>query len=93
MPGLPRAMYMNLAFQIFQTPKYIAVVYEYSHTYRIIYTDGTPHIQGIDFWMGDSRGHWEGNTLVVDATNFNDQTWFDMSGNFHSDALHLVDGT
>ena len=91
MPGLPRATYMNLAFQIVQTPKYIAMMYEYSHTNRIIYMDGSPHIEGIEFWMGDSRGRWEGDTLTVDVTNFNDQTWFDMAGNFHSEALHLVE--
>jgi hypothetical protein len=91
MPGLPRATYLPLAFQIFQTPKYIAFVYEYSHTYRIVYTDGSKHIDGIEFWMGDSRGRWQGNTLVVDVTNFNDQTWLDAAGNFHSEAMHLVE--
>ncbi|HUK37255.1 MAG TPA: hypothetical protein VLV86_25240, partial [Vicinamibacterales bacterium] len=45
----------------------------------------------IDFWMGDSRGHWEGDTLVVQVTNHNDKTWFDMTGNFHSDAMVLVE--
>src|SRR6185503_7123751 len=44
-----------------------------------------------DTWMGWSRGHWEGDTLVVDVTSFNDQTWFDRAGNFHSDALHVVE--
>jgi hypothetical protein len=91
MPGIPRATYLNLAFQIAQTPKYIAMMYEYSHTNRIIYMDGSPHVEGIEFWMGDSRGRWERDTLVVDVTNFNDQTWFDMAGNFHSEALHVVE--
>jgi hypothetical protein len=41
--------------------------------------------------MGDSRGRWEGDALVVDSTDFNDQTWFDRAGDFHSDALHVVE--
>ena len=45
----------------------------------------------LEFWMGDSRGRWEGDTLVVDVVHFNDQTWFDRAGNFHSDALHVVE--
>jgi hypothetical protein len=91
MPGVPRATTMGMAFQIFQTPTFVAITYEYAHTYRIIYTDGSPHVQGIDFWMGDSRGRWEGETLVVDVKGFNDKTWFDAAGNFHSDALHVVE--
>lgn len=91
MPGVPRATYLGLPFQIVQTPKYISITYEYSHTFRIIYMDGSKHIDGIEFWMGDSRGQWEGDTLVVDVKNFNDETWFDMAGNFHSDALRVVE--
>ena len=92
LPGVPRATYMPFPFQIFQTPRYVAITYEYAHAVRVIYTDGTPHPEsGLAFWMGDSRGHWEGNTLVVDVTNFTDQTWFDKAGNFHSDALHVVE--
>lgn len=91
MPGVPRLMYMNYPFQIFQTPKYIAVVSEYSHTYRIIYMDGSPHVDYLPFWLGDSRGHWEGDTLVVDVVSFNDQTWLDKAGNYHSDQLHVVE--
>jgi hypothetical protein len=53
---------------------------------------GSPHIKGpIDWWMGDSRGRWEGNTLVVDVIHFNEETWFDRAGNHHSDALHVVE--
>ncbi len=91
MPGVPRLMYMSYPFQIFQTPKYIAVVSEYSHVYRMIYMDGSPHVDYLPFWDGDSRGHWEGNTLVVDVLSFNDQTWLDKAGNFHSDKLHVVE--
>jgi hypothetical protein len=91
MPGVPRLMYMPFPFQIFQSAKYIIIASEYVHNVRTIYMDGSKHIEGLDFWNGDSRGHWEGDTLVVDVTTFNDQTWFDQSGNYHSDALHVVE--
>src|SRR5258708_2610754 len=91
MPGVPRLAYMPYPFQIFQTAKYVIIASEYVHVYRTIYTDGSKHLDGLDFWNGDSRGHWEGDTLVVDVTNFNDETWFDKSGNYHSDALHVVE--
>ena len=91
MPGVPRMMYMNYPFQIFMTPKYIPVVSEYSHTYRIIYMDGSEHAGYIPLWLGDSRGHWDGDTLVVDVLSFNDQTWLDKVGDYHSDQLHVVE--
>jgi hypothetical protein len=92
LPGIPRANYMPYPFEIVQTPKAVAMVYEFAHANRNIPLDGSPHPDGLpDAWMGDSRGHWEGNTLVVDVSNFNDQTWFDHAGNFHSDALHVVE--
>jgi hypothetical protein len=59
--------------------------------YRLIYTDGSAPPEGLEFWMGDSRGHWEGDTLVVNVTDHNDRTWFDMAGNFHSEALTVVE--
>ena len=92
-PGVPRITYMPYPFQIVQTPEYIAVLYEYIHVTRHIYVDGTTHPKGpIDnWWMGDSRARWEGNTLVVDVIHFTDQTWLDRAGNFHSDALHVVE--
>jgi hypothetical protein len=91
MPGVPRITYMPYPFRIVQTQDYVTILYEYIHIIRTIYTNGTTHPDGIDFWMGDSRGHWEGDTLVVDVTNFNDRTWFDKVGDFHSDALHVVE--
>ena len=92
LPGLPRLMYMPFPFQIFQTATTVTMLFEYVHATRYIYTNGTPHPPGhIDWWLGDSRGRWEGDTLVVDDVDFNDQTWFDRSGNFHSDELHLVE--
>ena len=90
-PGVPRVTYMPFPFQIIQTPKYAAISYEFAHTQRIIYTDGSKHVEALDFWMGDSRGRWEGDTLVVDVTDFNDKTWLDNAGNYHSDALHVVE--
>ena len=91
LPGVPRITLLPLPFQIFQSGKYVAIVYEYAHAYRTIYLDGSKHLDGIDFWMGDSRGHWEGDTLVVDVADFNDQTWLDAAGDYHSDALHVVE--
>ena len=91
MAGVPRAMYLNLPFEIAQTSKFIGIISEYSHSERIVHMDGSKHPEGIEFWMGDSRGRWDGATLVIDSSNFNDKTWFDMSGNFHSNALHVVE--
>jgi hypothetical protein len=92
LPGVPRIMYMPYPFQIFQTPEQIVMVFEYDRGVRNIYTNGSPHPRGpLNWWLGDSRGRWEGNTLVVDVVYFTDQTWLDRAGNFHSDALHLVE--
>jgi hypothetical protein len=67
------------------------MTFEWSSVFRLIYTNGKAGPVGIDFWMGDSRGHWEGDALVVDVTSHNDRTWFDMAGDFHSDALRLTE--
>jgi hypothetical protein len=91
LPGVPRITYMPYPFQIFQTPKHVAIVYEYVHAVRRVFMD-SPHPDGeIEWYMGDSRGRWEGDTLVVDVVHFTDKTWFDRSGNFHSAALHVVE--
>jgi hypothetical protein len=90
LPGIPRAMYMPHPFQITQSTNKVHIAYAFSNTARTIHLDkveGPPD----DTWMGHSVGRWEGDTLVVDVTNFNDRTWFDRAGNFHSDALHLVE--
>jgi hypothetical protein len=90
LPGVPRATYMPYPFQIVQSPKFIMIVYEYANAVRTInMEDRSP--SPIDSWMGHSVGHWEGDTLVVDVTSLNDQTWFDRAGDFHSDALHVVE--
>jgi hypothetical protein len=90
-PGVPRVMYLPFPMQIVQTPKYVLIASEFAHTVRSIYMDGSKHPNDVDFWIGDSRGHWDGETLVVDVANLNPGTWFDRSGNFHSDALHIVE--
>jgi hypothetical protein len=91
MVGVPRITYMPYPFQVVQTPRQVTILYEYVHTVRTIYID-SPHPKGpIQWWMGDSRARWEGDTLVVDVVHFTDQTRFDRSGNYHSDALHVVE--
>ena len=90
MPGIPRAMYMPYPFQITQGPGKIQMVFAYANASRTIYLEDAPKPPA-DKWMGHSRGHWEGNTLVVDVTDFNDRTWLSRAGDFHSDALHVVE--
>jgi hypothetical protein len=90
--GVPRNNYVPGGMQIMQRPGYVVIQYESNHAYRVIPLDGRPHVApGVKLWMGDSRGRWEGNTLIVDVTNFNDRTWLDSHGSFHSDALHVVE--
>jgi hypothetical protein len=84
-------MYMEFPFHLFQTRDHIGITFEWSQVHRVIYTNGASPPEGIEFWMGDSRGRWDGDTLVVDVKNHNDKTWFDMAGNFHSEALHVVE--
>jgi hypothetical protein len=91
LPGVPRATYLPFPFQIVQTPKNILITYEFAGASRIILMDQPNAEAPVDSWMGFSRGRWEGETLVVEVTGFNDQTWFDRAGNFHSDALHVVE--
>jgi hypothetical protein len=89
----------NNAYQIVQTPGYVVIVHEMIHEARIIPLDGRPHVTaGVRMWTGDPRGHWEGSTLVVETTNFNDKGWIATNaaaarirGVPHSDALRLVE--
>ena len=90
LPGVPRATYMPYPFQIVQGTDRIKIVYEFAGATRTIEIGGKDRAP-FDSWMGWSNGRWEGETLVVDVTGFNDQTWFDRAGNFHSDALHVVE--
>jgi len=90
--GVPKQIYVQFGFQIFQPANYVVVTWEFMHAYRIIPTDGRAHIPtDIKLFEGDSVGHWEGDTLVVDTTNLNDRTWYDTVGNFHSDSEHVVE--
>jgi hypothetical protein len=90
MPGVPRATYMPYPFQIVQTPDFIMITYEYSASVRTIFMH-PPGDAPADSWMGWSVGHWEGDTLVVNVTDQNDQTWFDRAGDYHSEELKVVE--
>jgi len=83
---LPNSLYNN-NHQIFQSPGYVAILSEMLHEVRIIPLDGRPHLNGIRQWLGDSRGWWEGRTLVVETTNFNDKKQFQGA----TAALRLVE--
>jgi hypothetical protein len=90
LPGVPRATYMPQPFQILQSPSAIFFAYQYAGAVRNVYLKD-PGPAPIDSWMGQSVAKWEGDTLVVDARGFNDSTWFDRAGDFHSEELHVVE--
>jgi hypothetical protein len=90
LPGVPRATYMPYPFQIIQSQPHIMIVHEFAGAVRTIYMDNQIEAPA-DSWMGWSNGRWEGDTLVVDTRGFNGQTWFDRAGNFHSEALHVIE--
>jgi hypothetical protein len=90
--GLPRVTIVGLfPIQIVQTPKQIVILYEYMHIFRVIPLNGKHADDVVPTYMGDSAGHWEGDTLVVDVIGFNDKTWLTGTGTFHSEALHLTE--
>ena len=94
LPGVPRATYMPYPFEIIQNPNLVGIRYAFARAVRTIGLDGKSRawLEGWpDFWMGDSRGNWEGDTLVVDVRKLDEKTWFDHAGNFHSDALLVVE--
>ena len=91
LPGVPRATYMPLPFQIVQTPEYIFIAYEFAGASRTIYMNRPDMEAPVDTWMGHSRGHWDGETLVVEVTNQVADTWLDRAGNFHSEELRVVE--
>jgi hypothetical protein len=89
-PGVPRATYLPFPFQIVQSPETILIAYEFAAASRTLFVNGKEQ-SPLDTWMGWSNAKWEGETLVVDVAGFNDQTWFDHAGNFHSEAMHVVE--
>jgi hypothetical protein len=91
--GVPRQLVLFRSHQITQFPGYLTIVNEAGgHNFRVVYTDGRPHPgPGVKLWMGDSRGRWDGNTLVIETTHFNGKAWLDSSGHFASDALRVVE--
>src|SRR3989449_241315 len=90
--GVPRSVMLGLFPQkIVQTPKEIVVLYEYMNTFRTIPLNARHADDLLPSYMGDSVGHWEGDTLVVDVIGFNDKTWLAGTGTFHSDQLHITE--
>ena len=91
-PGVPRSVMLGLFPQkIVQTQKEIVILYEYMSTFRMIPLNAKHPDDLLPGYMGDSVGHWEGNTLVVDVIGFNDRTWLAGTGTFHSEALHVTE--
>ncbi len=90
LPGVPRATYIPQPFRIFENATQIFFDYQFAGAVRNVYLKD-PGPAPVDSWMGQSVGHWEGDTLVIDVTGFNDSTWFDRAGDWHTDALHVVE--
>jgi len=90
MPGIPRATYLPYPFQIVQGNGNILFVYEFASANRVVRMSN--HEQPpIDSWMGWSNGHWDGDTLVIEVTGMNGDTWLDRAGNHHSSALKVTE--
>jgi hypothetical protein len=91
-PGVPRIMLIPFPIQVVQSPGEVILLFEYDHYVRHISLDRREHPKNLDStWMGDSIGHWEGDTLVVDTAGLNDKTWLDQVGHPHSDGLHVIE--
>jgi hypothetical protein len=90
LPGVPRATYMPYPFQILQSQSAVFFAYEYAGAVRNIYLKD-PGPPPVDAWMGQSVGRWEGETFVIESNGYNDSTWFDRAGNFHSEAMKVTE--
>jgi hypothetical protein len=92
LPGLFQGEDGNNPYQFLQRAGSVVMLYDYNHTSRIIHLDGRPHLgKDIRLFMGDSIGHWDGNTLIVDTTNFNDRTSYSREIPYFSDSLHTTE--
>jgi hypothetical protein len=89
--GVPRATYLPTPLQILQSPGNFAIVYQENHAFRVFHPDDRPHFDSTDWWMGDTRYRWEGDTLVADVVALTDQMWIDHAGNYHSTDVNIVE--
>ena len=89
--GVPRATYLATPLQVLQSPGNFAIVYQENHAFRVFHPDTRPHFDNADWWMGDTRYRWEGDTLVADVAALTDQLWLDHAGNYHSTSVHVVE--
>lgn len=90
--GVPHQMYAPFGMRILQPHGSVVFTWEYMHAYRVVPLDGRPHIDpSIKLFAGDSRGKWDGDTLVIDVTNQAGRAWFDEQANYHSDAIHVTE--
>jgi hypothetical protein len=89
--GVPRATYLATPLQILQSPGNFAIVYQENHAFRVFHPESRPHFDNTDWWMGDTRYRWEGDTLVADVVAQTDEAWLDQAGNFHSPDVHIVE--
>jgi hypothetical protein len=91
MPGIPRANYLPFPFQIVQSSEHIVMAYEFASASRLVYMNRPDFQAPVFSWMGHSRGHFEGDSLVIDVTDQVPDTWFDHAGNHHTDALRVTE--
>ena len=89
--GVPRATYLSTPLQILQSPGNFAIAYQENHAFRVFHPDTRPHFTNTDWWMGDTRYRWDGDTLVADVVALTDLMWMDQAGNFHSTEAHIIE--